>query len=201
MNATAPPLSEARILKEACRVRAAGIKNYFDSRAGKGKGTRLDWPKWRKRKHGCRFCYDAGRAKPLDARTVRLLPSGTWPRVRACPGSLTAWPPGRHILGATIREQAGRWWISFQVERHRRRPNIAEHPLLHLLESGVPCAWGSRGGRPPALDRETYKQLNAVERCINRLEQWRGIATRYEKTATIYLAGLHIAGNFLWSAR
>ncbi|MEU3853583.1 IS5/IS1182 family transposase, partial [Streptomyces sp. NPDC029554] len=52
-----------------------------------------------------------------------------------------------------------------------------------------------------AFDRETYKQRNTVERCINRLKQWRGIATRYEKTATIYLAGLHIAGIFLWSAR
>lgn len=44
---------------------------------------------------------------------------------------------------------------------------------------------GSRGGRPPAFDREVYKQRNTVERCINRLKQWRGIATRYEKTATI----------------
>ncbi|WP_430378163.1 IS5 family transposase [Streptomyces sp. B1-3] len=60
---------------------------------------------------------------------------------------------------------------------------------------------GSRGGRPPVFDREAYKQRNTVERCINRLKQWRGIATRYEKTATIYLAGLHIAGIFLWSAR
>lgn len=59
---------------------------------------------------------------------------------------------------------------------------------------------GSRGGRPPAFDRETYKQRNTVERCINRLKQWRGIAARYEKTATIYLAGLRIAGIFLWSA-
>ncbi|MGW0572173.1 IS5 family transposase [Streptomyces tauricus] len=58
---------------------------------------------------------------------------------------------------------------------------------------------GSRGGRPPAFDRETYKQRNTVERCINRLKQWRGIATRYEKTATIYLAGLYIAGIFLWA--
>jgi transposase len=33
-----------------------------------------------------------------------------------------------------------------------------------------------------------------VDRCINRLKHWRGIATRYEKTATIYLARLHIAG-------
>ncbi|MFF5553003.1 IS5 family transposase [Streptomyces olivaceoviridis] len=56
---------------------------------------------------------------------------------------------------------------------------------------------GQTGGRPPALDRETYKQRNTVERRINRLKQWRGIATRYEKTATIYLAGLHIAGLYL----
>ncbi|WP_374112964.1 IS5 family transposase [Streptomyces sp. WAC 00631] len=60
---------------------------------------------------------------------------------------------------------------------------------------------GQTGGRPPVFDREAYKQRNTVERCINRLKQWRGIATRYEKTATIYLAGLHIAGIFLWSAR
>ncbi|MFB7541426.1 IS5 family transposase [Streptomyces zaomyceticus] len=60
---------------------------------------------------------------------------------------------------------------------------------------------GRLGGRPPAFDRETYKQRNTVDRCINKLKQWRGLATRYEKTATIYLAGLHIAAIFIWSAR
>jgi transposase len=60
---------------------------------------------------------------------------------------------------------------------------------------------GSLGGRPPVFDREAYKQRNTVERCINRLKHWRGIATRYEKTATVYHAGLLIAGIFLWSAR
>lgn len=30
---------------------------------------------------------------------------------------------------------------------------------------------------------------------------WRGLATRHEKTATIFKAGLHIAGIFIWSAR
>ncbi|TDC59533.1 IS5/IS1182 family transposase, partial [Streptomyces hainanensis] len=34
----------------------------------------------------------------------------------------------------------------------------------------------------------------------NRLKQWRGLATRYDKTATIYLAALHIAGILIWSA-
>jgi transposase len=60
---------------------------------------------------------------------------------------------------------------------------------------------GRLGGRPPAFDRETYKQRNTVERCINKLKQWRGLATRYDKTATIYLAGLHLAAIFIWSAR
>lgn len=48
--------------------------------------------------------------------------------------------------------------------------------------------------------RQTYKQRNTVERRINRLKQWRGIAIRYEKAAAIYLAGLHVASIFLWSA-
>lgn len=60
---------------------------------------------------------------------------------------------------------------------------------------------GRRGGRPPAFDRQAYKQRNAVERCINRLKSWRGLGTRYEKTATVFRAGLHIAGIFIWSAR
>ncbi|MGX1762384.1 IS5/IS1182 family transposase, partial [Streptomyces lydicus] len=50
-----------------------------------------------------------------------------------------------------------------------------------------------------AFDREAYKQRNTVERCINRLKQWRGTATRYEKSATVYLAGPHVAGIFLRS--
>ncbi|MFE4869862.1 IS5 family transposase [Streptomyces sp. NPDC056682] len=41
---------------------------------------------------------------------------------------------------------------------------------------------GSRGGRPPRFDKDLYKQRNVVERCFNRLKQWRGIATRYDKT-------------------
>ncbi|MFI6423153.1 hypothetical protein ACIBG6_37945 [Streptomyces sp. NPDC050842] len=60
---------------------------------------------------------------------------------------------------------------------------------------------GSHSGRPPAFDREAYKQRRTVERCINKLKRWRGLATRYDKTATIYLAGLHIAALFIWSAR
>ncbi|MFE5537106.1 IS5 family transposase [Streptomyces sp. NPDC056492] len=60
---------------------------------------------------------------------------------------------------------------------------------------------GSKGGRPPAFDKAAYKQRNTVERCINKLKQWRGLATRYDKTATAYQAALHLAAIHIWAAR
>ncbi|MFE2586387.1 IS5 family transposase [Streptomyces sp. NPDC059378] len=57
---------------------------------------------------------------------------------------------------------------------------------------------GSRGGRPPSFDRQAYKHRNTVERCINRLKQWRGIAMRTDKLAVHYLAALQVAAIFLW---
>ncbi|GGU47355.1 hypothetical protein GCM10010289_79920 [Streptomyces violascens] len=87
------------------------------------------------------------------------------------------------------------------IREHLRRRNIRTVIPVPADQRGHRLRRGSRGGRPPSFDREIYKQRNTVERCINRLKQWRGIAPRYEKTATIYLAGLHIAGIFLWSAR
>jgi transposase len=58
---------------------------------------------------------------------------------------------------------------------------------------------GRAGGRPRSLDRKAYKQRNVVERCINRLKQWRGLAMRTDKLALHYLAGLHLAAIFMWS--
>ncbi|RKT54877.1 transposase [Saccharothrix australiensis] len=57
---------------------------------------------------------------------------------------------------------------------------------------------GSRGGRPPAFDRRTYRLRNVVERCFNRLKQWRGLATRYDKTQESYQAAVTIASILLW---
>lgn len=57
---------------------------------------------------------------------------------------------------------------------------------------------GGKGGRPPAFDQEQYKGRNVVERCINKLKTWRGIATRYDKTPESYSAGLHLRGSMIW---
>ena len=57
---------------------------------------------------------------------------------------------------------------------------------------------GSRGGRPVAHDAELYKERNTVERLINRLKAWRGIATRFDKTPESYLAGLPLRASMIW---
>ncbi|CAL9624654.1 IS5 family transposase ISSan1 [Streptomyces sp. enrichment culture] len=57
---------------------------------------------------------------------------------------------------------------------------------------------GRRGGRPFTCDAELYRDRNTVERLINKLKAWRGIATRYDKTPDSYLAGLHLRGAVIW---
>jgi putative transposase len=110
----------SRVPKEACRLRAAGLKNWADSRKGNRRGRRVGFPSWRKRKHGSRFRYDADRAHPTGPGTIAL--PGVGPvRTREDMSFLTdRLTDGRaRIIGATVREQAGRWWVSFQIDIDR----------------------------------------------------------------------------------
>lgn len=100
--------------------------------------------------------------------------------------------------------------------RPRKRPRrlLADRAYAHdscgalLRRRGIPHAIperadqrerrARRGGRPPSFDAEAYRRRNVVERCVNRLKQWRGIATRYEKRAANYRAAVVIAGLMIW---
>ncbi|ROP60780.1 DDE family transposase [Curtobacterium sp. ZW137] len=55
-----------------------------------------------------------------------------------------------------------------------------------------------RRGRPIEFDADQYKRRNVVERCFNRLKQWRGIAVRSDKTARNYHAALCLAATLMW---
>ena len=59
-------------------------------------------------------------------------------------------------------------------------------------------AKGSAGGRPLDFDAEDYKNRNVVERAFNKLKNWRGIATRYDKHALVYRGGVVLASIVLW---
>lgn len=58
----------------------------------------------------------------------------------------------------------------------------------------------SRSNRTKAreIDRDRYKQRNAVERLFAWIKRYRRIATRYEKTAASYLGMLYLASILCW---
>ena len=69
-----------------------------------------------------------------------------------------------------------------------------------LQRRGITPIIPQRRNEKPRLrfNRGLYRERNRVERLINRLKQFRRIATRYEKQANNYLAMLVIAAILLW---
>ena len=49
-----------------------------------------------------------------------------------------------------------------------------------------------------SVDRDLYRERNRIERFSNRLKHFRGITTRCFKTATNFLAALHLASARIW---
>lgn len=106
--------------------------------------------------------------------------------------------PGRprtrpaHAIGDNgYSSKAIRTWLRRRGITHTI-PERADQVRNHLRR-------GSRGGRPPVFDRQIYKRRNVVERCFNRLKQWRGIATCYDKTVESYQAAATLASLLMWA--
>lgn len=55
----------------------------------------------------------------------------------------------------------------------------------------------SRAKKYP-LDKHLYAQRHLVECCFSKLKQFRRVATRFEKTASNYLAVITVAAIALW---
>jgi transposase len=48
-------------------------------------------------------------------------------------------------------------------------------------------------------DKELYKKRHLVENAMLHLKRWRGVATRYAKTTSSFLAAAQIRCIFLWA--
>src|SRR5215469_7606422 len=51
---------------------------------------------------------------------------------------------------------------------------------------------------PRPFDEALYQARHLIENFFCRLKQFRGIATRYDKTARNFLAALHLAAATIW---
>ncbi len=75
-------------------------------------------------------------------------------------------------------------------------PTVRRYLRRRGIGAVIPTRRGER--RNPHFDRVAYRERNQVERLINRLKQYRAIATRYEKLAVTYHTLLVIAAIIMW---
>ena len=100
--------------------------------------------------------------------------------------------PGRGRPRLRPRRVAGDKVYSSPTARRRMRRRVRRRGITPVIPTK------SNQRRQPTFDREAYRRRNLVERLINRLKQFRRIATRYEKRADNYLAMVTIGMIRLW---
>ena len=74
--------------------------------------------------------------------------------------------------------------------------SFVESLEARLIEVVIPPKSNRKVKRP--CDFALYCEPNLVERFFNIIKHFRAIATRYEKTARNFLAGLHLTCAFVW---
>ena len=74
--------------------------------------------------------------------------------------------------------------------------NVLETIAKHHAEPVIPPKKNRLDQRP--YDENLYADRNKVDRFFGRLKEARGFATRYEKTATSFLAVAHLLAALDW---
>ena len=80
--------------------------------------------------------------------------------------------------------------------RHRRQgmdTDICHGPRGRSGHTAQVKPEGPLGIRPGL-----YKQRNLIERAFNKLEQWRRIATMYDRKSLCFLSALHLVASVTW---
>jgi transposase len=75
-----------------------------------------------------------------------------------------------------------------------------ERVLVPLAKAGKSAVIPPKSNRrlPRDYDKDLYKARHLIENFFAKLKQFRAIATRYDKTARNFLAGIHLAAAAIW---
>lgn len=98
--------------------------------------------------------------------------------------------PDRVLADKGYPSKANRAWL----REHGIATTIPERDdqIAHRLKRpGRPIDFGHE-------QKERYNRRNVVERCFNKLKQWRGITMRSDKTARNYHSAICLAATLQW---
>ena len=73
---------------------------------------------------------------------------------------------------------------------------VIEQAGAAKMEAVIPPKKNRKGQRK--YDKDIYENRHQVENAFLKLKQWRGIATRYCKKASSYIASVQICSMFMW---
>lgn len=154
----------------------AALKNYSDSKKGKRKGPKMEFPRFKRRGRGrVSFRYTSSRrATPRPTGRVRIyLPRIGHVRTHEPTDKLAALVESgeARILRATLSEVGGRWFCSFTVERERVDPPAAQPDAAVGVDAGVRHLAFLSTGKPvdnPRPLKKAQKELRRVQRHLDR---------------------------------
>jgi putative transposase len=144
---------------------ASALSNFRASKCGRRKGQRIGFPRFKRKKRGLGSFYLANDKFSLD---------GHWLIVPKL-GRVNMSEPLRFagkILGATISERAGWWWVSIQVDVPREPPMHAGHALgvdVGLKDLVV------------TSDGERFENQKPFRRAIGRVKRLQRTVSRRQK--------------------
>ncbi len=184
--------------QEALRDLDAAYKNFFRrvelKKQGKWRG-KLGFPTFKKKSKGIGSFRLTGSIRVFE-KSVQLPRLGT---VRLHEKKYI--PTDAKILSATISEQAGRWFVSIQVEEEQEKPVMIATTAIGVdlgIKALATCSDGMIFANPRAL-KHAQKQLKRLERqksrrkkgSKNRAKTCKRIAKAHARVANIRKDAAH----------
>ncbi|GCE09149.1 RNA-guided endonuclease InsQ/TnpB family protein [Dictyobacter aurantiacus] len=172
--------------QEALRNLEKAFKQFFGKVKLKAQGTyrgKLGYPRWKSKKRGIGSFRLTGAIHVFEDR-IQLPRLGT---LRLHEHGYI--PTNAKVLSATVSEQAGRWFVSVQVEEYGSDPVLATGPALGIDLGVKAMATASDGtiiANPKAL-RSNLKKLRRASRQHSRKQK----GSKNRARATRKLARLH----------
>jgi len=112
-------------------------------------------------------------------------------------------PTGFHLTGGQAHDLAGADHLIPPLEAEQLIADKAYDADKRVIEplqqagKGIVIPPKSNRRVARAFDRDLYKERHLIENFFAKLKQFRAIATRYDKLARNFLAGVHLAATVI----